>query len=617
MRFVSAIVAFVIAAGMILYGIAQRTWLAPPDRLTSTVNTDAGAAFTVLDGAVLGSNPGQQRVRVDGEGTVFVAYARTSDIIAWLGDEPYSSLSYDAETQALESRLVEPEPADEAPAETPAGGEIPVEGATPVAESPAAEAPAAEATGPAPAGSDLWLEERTEEGALTWTVSVPDDISLLVASDGTQPAPSEVTVSWPLRHSTPWAGPLIIGGGVLLLVGLALYIWALVHMRRTRGPRRKSPPKLPQAPRPRTPRPPALEPTTTAKGRRATRRMVAVTAGFGVSAALLAGCAPSDVDALFADDPAPLPTVTTSPVPEEEIVPVAVTEGQLDRIVERVSATVTQSDGERNADLLRTRMAGPALEERLANYTMRGADGGIAAPEPIPAATVSLALPQATDEWPRTVLAVVSGEDPAKAPMAVLLRQETPRDNYVVHYSVPLQANVPFPAVAPPTVGSPVLPNDVKLLAMPPADVGAQYADILAQGEASPAFPLFQAEPDGLRTRVGVDYKNTKKANFPSTASLEFSNALGTGATIAMASNDSGAIVVTNILERETARPTAEGATVNLEGQVKALSGLGSTEKGVESTYGFQLLFYVPPSSDETQVVLLGYATSLIGVREL
>lgn len=594
MRFVSAIVAFVLAAAMILYGIAQRTWLAPPDRLSASVSTGDGAAFTVLDGAVLGSNPGQQRVQVAGSETVFVAYARTSDILAWLGDEPYNSLSYDAETRMLVSEVVEPPPT--------------------AAADPAA--PGAAAPGPVPAGSDLWLEERTEPGGITWTVSVPEDISVLIASDGTLPAPSDVTVSWPLRNSTPWAGPLILGGGVLLLLGLVLYIWALVHMRRTRGPRRKAPPKLPQAPKPRAVRAPVLEPATTAKGRRATRRMVAVTSGLGLSALLLSGCASSDVNALFAEE-APLPTVTTSAAPLEQIVPVAVTESQVERIVGNVSATVSQADAERNADLLRTRMTGPALEERLANYTMRGADPAIAPPEAIPATTISLDLPEATDTWPRRVLAVVSGEDPAKAPMAILLQQETPRASYLVTYAVPLQANVPFPAVAPPTIGAAVLPNDVKLLSMQPDQVGVQYADVLAQGEASPAFPLFQAEPDGLRTRVGVDYKTQKKAAFPSTASLEFGTGTGSGPVVAIASNDSGAIVATSIVERETARPTAEGATVNLEGQVRALSGLTKTEKGVESTYGYQLLFYVPPSSANSQVVLLGYATGLIGVKEL
>ena len=64
MRFVFAIVAFVIAAGMIAYGIAQRTVLAPDDRVAAGCTAfDGTAAFTVIDGAVLDANAGPQQGR--------------------------------------------------------------------------------------------------------------------------------------------------------------------------------------------------------------------------------------------------------------------------------------------------------------------------------------------------------------------------------------------------------------------------------------------------------------------------------------------------------------------------------------------------------------------------
>lgn len=622
MRFVSAIVAFVLAAAMIVFGIAQRTWLAPPEQLTTSVATTGDAAFTVIPGAVLNSNPGQQHVQISGGKTVWAAYARTSDIVAWLGSSPYNSVSYNAQKDTLSSKVVEaPAPTGDAPAgDTTTDDSATDDSATD--DSGAGDA-SDDTAAPNPAGSDLWLEEKQSDGSLNWTMSVPKDVSLLVAVDGTAPAPSRIGLSWPLQHSTPWAGPLIVGGGILLLVGLGLYIWGLVHMRKTRGPRRKTPkaPKLPQAPRPRVVRAEVLEPVTTNKGRRAARRTILTTGGIVLaSGLLLSGCSSSDVDKLFKDDPAPVPTVTSSAAAAaaEEVQPVAVTEGQLRRIVDRVATTVSQADTDRNADLLATRVTGPALEERTANYTMRGADGNIAAPDAIPSKPITLDLPQATDAWPRTVMTVVGGDDPAVAPVALVLTQQTPRDNYLVTYAVKLQAKVPFPAVAPPSVGAPLLPNDVKLLAAQPDQLGTAYADILAQGDASQYIDVFQKDPDTLRTNVGVDYKNSKKSGLPSTASLDFSNGPGSGPVLALASNDSGAIVATSIIERETAKVVEEGATINLEGQVKALSGLTNTTKGVESTYGYQLLFYVPPTTAEgKQVVLLGYAQALIGVKEL
>ena len=590
MRFVSAIVAFVLAAGMIAYGIAQHTVLAPADRLTSSVTTGADAPFTLIDGAVLNSNAGQQRLAVSGADTVFVAYGRTTDVVAWLGDQTYNSVGYDAKTQALVSSVVTP---------TDAGG----------AEE--------ESTGPTPAGSDLWLEERQNPDSLDWTVNVPVDVSVLIAADGTLPAPAEISLSWPLEHETPWAAPLIIGGGVLLLVGLALYIWGLVHMRKARGPRRKSPPrapKLPQAPRPRVTRARVLEPETTAKGRRSTRRFVALTSLVVVSGLALSAC--STVGDILEGSPAPVPSESASAQPAE-VTPVAVTEGQLLRIVDRVSTTVTQADNDRNLDLLKTRMTGPALEQRQANYTMRGADSGIKGPDPIPSTPVKIELPQATDAWPRSILTVVGGDDPSVAPVALVLTQQTPRDNYLVTYTVQLQPGIEFPAVAPVTVGAAVLQNDVKLLALQPDQVAPDYADILLQGDASPSVGLFQADPDKLRTDVGVDYKNAQKAALPKTAAMDFVSGPGTGPVYALATVDSGAIVATTVVERQTTKPVEEGAKINLQGSVKALSGLTTTEKGIESSYSYQLVFYVPPGSDAGKVVLLGYAQGLIGVREL
>src|SRR5215218_6858594 len=190
---------------MIFFGIAQRTWLAPPDQLTSSVSTaDEGTAFTVIPGKVLTSNPGQQRVQVSGGDTVWAAYARTSDVAAWLGDEPHTAISFNAEKGKLGEKLVEP-----------SAGDASSDGS--VATDAADDADAADAAAPNPAGSDLWLDEKTGKGSLSWTVSVPADVSLIIASDGTAPAPAKVALSWPLQHSTPWAGPLIVGGGVLLL----------------------------------------------------------------------------------------------------------------------------------------------------------------------------------------------------------------------------------------------------------------------------------------------------------------------------------------------------------------------------------------------------------------
>src|SRR3546814_640952 len=73
-------------------------------------------------------------------------------------------------------------------------------------------------------------------------------MSVLLAADGVEPAPSEISVTWPVDRSTPWAGPLIVGGGIVLVIGVVLYLLGIRHVRRSRGPRRKGLPMPPTEP---------------------------------------------------------------------------------------------------------------------------------------------------------------------------------------------------------------------------------------------------------------------------------------------------------------------------------------------------------------------------------
>ena len=120
-------------------------------------------------------------------------------------------------------------------------------------------------------------------------MNVPDNISVIIASDGTAPAPNQIRIVWPLDASTPWAGPLIVGGGALLIVGLGLYLWGLYALRRSRGPRRKGGPKMPKLPKA-----PKYKPSksieATPKGRRSARRAMIAVPVVLVGALGLSGC---------------------------------------------------------------------------------------------------------------------------------------------------------------------------------------------------------------------------------------------------------------------------------------------------------------------------------------
>ena len=66
MRFLLAIVLFVVAFATGGLGIAQRTILAPPDRVTSTLELSTEATVTVIDGAALNAFEGRQTIAIEG-----------------------------------------------------------------------------------------------------------------------------------------------------------------------------------------------------------------------------------------------------------------------------------------------------------------------------------------------------------------------------------------------------------------------------------------------------------------------------------------------------------------------------------------------------------------------
>ncbi len=625
MRFIVAIVFFVIAVVGVGLGVAQRTVLAPPDRVTSTLQLDTDATVTVIDGTALNAYDGRQTVAitggveaapqpsptVDAEGNpveqpaegeeaatetdaIAAAYGRTSDVLAWVGDTTHNRVTFDAETGELVSELV--------------GG--------------------AETTVPNPYGSDLWYGDYQAEGELGITVNVPDDISMVIVSDGVLPAPREVSVTWPLDASTPFSTLLILSGVGSLIIGLLVLLWALLHMRRQRGPRRKNP-KMPKVPKPSRYRPVTGRSLVgKPKGRRAVTRMVAAPA-IVLSGALLLGACTSG-GALSAS-PTPTPTEGT------ETPAVAVTEAQLARIISRVGQTLAEADEENDASLAATRLSGAALELRQAVYEMREEDDDLGTLVPFPQGDVELTLPQRLpaegDTWPRAVFAIVQepavevpseeeGGEPTieQSPqLAVVLVQADPRSQYTVAsaVTVTLAEGQDRPQVAPAELGAPVLGPQAPQLAVTPEAVAAGYADVLLNGEESDSYSLFQIEGDTLIEQIGAEAKRARRDDLPETATIRFATAVTDDPIVSFVTNDGGALVSFSLRETERVVPTQAGAAINAPDAVAALAGVDQSTKGIRAFYGIQVLFFVPPVGSTDPVVLLGYTQGLIGAEEV
>lgn len=592
MRFVWAVVAFVLATVMIGAGIAQRTILRGPEAVSETVSTSGDAPFTLLDGAVLATHPGSQALSIEGTGTVFAAYGRTDDVEAWLARSDYNRLG------------------------------VADDGAISVSEVAATSSPAPNADGsvspaPSPVGSDLWLEEFQSDDALQTSLQLPEGMSIVIASDGTAPAPARVSVTWPIESTTPWAGPLIVGGGIILAVGVVMYILGWRHLRRSRGPRRKG---IPMS----ATQPIDLAVEDEAKGvisatpvrRRLTRGRQAFIALPVVSVIALSGCS-ADAWPQLAVTETPSPTATVVADPDQA--PPAVTQPQAERILQRIAEDVSTADASADAALAATRLSGPALAERETNYTLRSKITDRAPLAPIPATPLEILLPETFAQWPRTFLAVVAGSDGA-ADTIMTVSQQDPWSNYKLGYVAEL-ATDSFPELAPWYLGAAQVAPDSPFLVLPPKDLAAAYSDLLTNGDASAYAKLFEADGDAFRTGVTAnrqqildDFNQTGAE----TGSVSFTTQAGTQAPIAMQTLESGAIVAVTITEDHTFTPSNPDAVINVPDTnpvASALTGVSQSSSGFTTTYADQLFFFVPGAGSSEPIQFLGYRSNVLSAK--
>ena len=625
MRFVWAVAAFALAAVMIGAGIAQRTVFQGPRSATADLSVSQEAPYLLVDGAVLNSQPGAQTLRAQGEGEIFAAYGRTADMKAWLADTTYNEVILTGAGE-VESTSVEPTeaPADDAASE-PAdaadpASETPVPDASATPEGEAEQSAAEEAATRSPIGSDLWLDEFQQTDLLVAPLQLPEQMSVLVATDGVAPAPSDVSVSWPTVSATPWAGPLIVGGGIVLAVGVLLYILGIRHVRRSRGPRRKG---LPLA---------VTEPidlsvenaekgvisagTPTRRSVAAGRRAFAVVPAVAVSALLFTGCA-ADAWPQLASSPTPSPSASVI-VPEGQQAP-AVTEAQAERIIARIAEVAADADDTLDPVLASTRLDGAMLAERETNYTLRGAIPDHPAPVSIPTKTLEIVLPQAYDGWPRSVMAVVDDEADKTASI-MIMTQEDAWAPYKLAYKSSLEASTEMPDLAPAYVGATQVQPDSLFLVMPPDELGAAYSDILNNGEDSEFYDQFEAEGDEFRTGIAADRQKRLdefNATGASTGTLTFDSVPGENPPLALATLESGAIVAVNVNEVDTVRSTNADAVIKLDANptVKTLAGAEQSSTGFTTTFSDQLFFYVPGQGSSEKIRLLGYNSEILDAK--
>lgn len=195
LRLKIAIVLAVLGLLVLGTGIGQRTIWLPPATLTASAPAGVTPApLTVVGPELLNTRDGKFTMTVKSDGPIQLAVARERDINGWIGDAAYTMVGgANDDFTALST-------------ESKAGAE----------------------KVPNPAGSDMWVSEEKATGELTYTWQSPGhgDWALLLSSDGTAPAPTDLSITVDNESGTPWAVPLMIIGSALLALAALLFFLA-------------------------------------------------------------------------------------------------------------------------------------------------------------------------------------------------------------------------------------------------------------------------------------------------------------------------------------------------------------------------------------------------------
>jgi hypothetical protein len=254
LRRILAVLLIVLGLGTAGAAVASGTVWRPDEVVTATLPEDPEVPVVITAPGVLDVVNPNVTVTVTGataETPLVLAMGRESDVRAWVADSPHLEVTglTDWETLTVEEgpAVADPgadatdEATDEAATDGAATDEAATDGApTDPSESPTDDASAEMATVPNPAGSDLWIEELTGTGELSydWT-AVDGRWVMLIATDGSTPAP-QLGLTWTREVETPFVVPGVIVGGVLVLIGLVLGIMTLLVDRETKRARARA-----------------------------------------------------------------------------------------------------------------------------------------------------------------------------------------------------------------------------------------------------------------------------------------------------------------------------------------------------------------------------------------
>jgi hypothetical protein len=402
-----------------------------------------------------------------------------------------------------------------------------------------------------------------------------------------------VSMTFPNDTSTPWAVPLMIIGGLLILAGIALAILS-ARTRNGDGDGHES----------------AFAKRARAKAEtRSSARLGMVGTGI-VTAAVTAAVVAGTGAVANATTPAPSSDPTASST--EGAAPASsrvLLDAQFRRILEQVSSAVDAGDAAKDAGKLADRLAGTELEVRTQNYKIRSQVGAYEARMPVRSTKLLTTVVTSQRQWPRQVLAVTQG-DGNVVPQLLTLVQASPRENYKLVETTPLQPGTTFPSIE--RGGTETLAASDKTgllysgeealagLADRLTSADSSFKDKLVEGESSPYIA------DTLSYQAEV-VKSGENGNF------SFTHKVVPESTVVFRTADGGALVLGRLNFAFDGTPKASGDKLTIGDDAAALAGGKETTTGMVLNFAESMALYVPPAGSTDPIKLVAATRGLVG----
>lgn len=270
---------------------------------------------------------------------------------------------------------------------------------------------------------------------------------------------------------------------------------------------------------------------------------------------------------------------------------------RIDSLLGSIGTTMAAGDEKKDVELLRPRVADPALRMRKAQYALATADGSDVPTLDFTAQSLTVTNDSA---WPRAVVDVSEADD-GGLPYVFLITQQGARDPYKLQSWVRLLGGTSITTLSI-EQGAPYLDGDATGFTMSPTDAVSGYVDMLNAGNAGDDTfttdefaTIYLADAKSLNDSVqaaGNVKAEASTGDFPVSGVV-----LADGSALV-----SAAFTYSHVYDRTVAR-----STMKLGGKAAALNeGDDSVIGTVTVNYLVTALFRIPAEGAQGKVSLVG-----------